>query len=75
MLVVDFVFKENFGQLKNCVVFKDGDKLSVQNEQIIKQTIEKDTEMFRFQNKYFSGKTHINNIEHYKIHKIDDNLL
>lgn len=75
MLVVDFVFKENFGQLKNCVIFKDGDKLSVQNEQIIIQTIEKDTAMFRLQNKYFSGKTHINNIECYKIHKIDDSLL
>lgn len=75
MLVVDFVFKENLGQLKNCVIFKDGDKLSVQNEQVIIQTIEKDTVMFGLQNKYFSGKTHIDNIEHYKIHKIGDSLL
>ncbi|WP_346938265.1 hypothetical protein [uncultured Clostridium sp.] len=74
MLVVDFIFKDNRGQLNNCIVFKCEDKVSIQNKQMIKELVETDTNMFMIQNRYINGKTHINNIQCYKIHEIDDNL-
>lgn len=72
LLVADLLLKDNRGVLNNCIICETGRKgsMSIQDEVKMKTIIEREHELFFFQNRCANGHTHINNLDGYNIHQV-----